>query len=181
MDPVVGWLTNIDPILIAPYRWFSNPLLGWTVGTFTLCLWAVLLGDLTILLAFKMNEKYIRNLLKNTDYYHEQSMKAKSMGDETAYRKINWLANEEFGKSFFALIAMGMGSLWPAFFAVAWLNERFGQMTFFVLPQWAGGYQINFIGPSLGLYIIARYAYTRSKKYIKRLAFNNTQSAITEK
>jgi len=181
MDPITGWLTTIDPILIAPYRWLGNPLIGWIVGTFILCLWAVILGDLTILLAFKVNEKYIRNLIKKTDYYHEQSMKAKSVGDETAYRKINWLANEEFGKTFFAFIAMGMGSLWPAFFAAAWLNERFGQMTFFILPQWAGGYHINFIGPFLGLYIIARYALIKSKKHIKRLLLNNTESVVTEK
>ena len=181
MDPVVGWLTAIDPILIAPYRWFSNPLLGWTVGTFILCLWAVLLGDLTIMFVFKVNEKYVRSLLEKTDYYHEQSLKAKAAGDEKAYSKINWLANEEFGKSFFTIMAMGMGSLWPAFFAAAWLNARFGQMTFFILPRWAGGYHINFIGPSLGIYIFARYVFIRAKRYAKKLILPNTESATTEK
>ncbi len=181
MDPVVGWLTAIDPILIAPYRWFSNPLLGWTVGTFILCLWAVLLGDLTIMFVFKVNEKYVRSLLEKTDYYHEQSLKAKAAGDEKAYSKINWLANEEFGKSFFTIMAMGMGSLWPAFFAAAWLNARFGQMTFFILPRWAGGYHINFIGPSLGIYIFESYVFIRAKRSAKKLLQPNTAIAETEK
>ena len=181
MDPIVEWLKAVDPFLIAPYRWFHNPLVGWTVGTFILCLWSVLLGDLTVLLAFKVNEKYIKHLLKRTDYYHEQSLKAKSMGDEKAYKKINWLANEEFGKSFFTLMAMGMGSLWPVFFAAAWLNERFGQMTFIVLPGWAGGYHINFIGPFVGLYVAARYAVSKSKTHLKRLFLDSSETPISPK
>ncbi|MBW2021378.1 MAG: hypothetical protein JRI51_00645 [Deltaproteobacteria bacterium] len=175
MDPVIRWLKTIDPILIAPYRWFENPMIGWWLGTFILCLWVVILGDLTILLAFRVNEKYIKTLLQKTDYYHEQSLKAKSLGDDSAYKKINWLANEEFGKSFFMLMAMGMGSLWPAFFAVAWLNERFGQLTFLILPEWAGGYHINFIGPFVALYILARYIFTTSKSCLKTLLFDNTE------
>ncbi len=179
MDPFIGWLKAIDPVLIAPYRWFNNPIIGWWAGTFILSLWAVTLGDLTLLAAFRINERYVKGLLKKTHYYHEQSLKAKSSGDEKAYKKINWLANEEFGRSFFMLMAMGMGSLWPAFFAAAWLNERFGQMTFFILPEWAGGYHINFIGPFVVLYVLARYAFTASKSYLKKLVFENKEETAT--
>ncbi len=169
MDPITQWLYPLDSFLIAPYRWFNNPLLGWFVGTLVISLWAVILGDLTLLLTFKINKGYIKSLLHKTDYYHEQSLKAKSAGDEKSYKKINWMANEQFGKSFFMLMAMGMGSLWPAFFAAGWLNERFGHLTFLVLPQWAGGYSINFIGPFVAIYLIARYIYTKTKVFGKNL------------
>jgi len=132
-----------------------------------------------VLLALKANERYIKRLLYKTDYYHRQSLKAKSMGHETAYKKINWLANEEFGKSFFTLMAMGMGSLWPVFFGGAWLNERFGQMTFIVLPQWMGGYHINFIGPFVALYIGARYTVSKSKPHLKRLFLKTGETPIS--
>lgn len=127
--------------------------------------------------AFRVNQKYIKGTLRKTDYYHEQSLKAKSLGDEAAYKKINWLANEEFGKSFFMLMAMGMGSLWPAFFAAAWLNERFGHMTFLILPSWLGGYHINFIGPFVALYILARYTFMTAKSFAKSLLERNSEKS----
>ena len=45
MDAITWFLNTIDPVLISPYRWFENPLLGWWVGTFVLAVWASLLGE----------------------------------------------------------------------------------------------------------------------------------------
>ena len=163
------FLGIIDKILIGPYRWVHDPILGWLFGTFILCIWAVILGELTLNLAFWINKRYVKENLTKTDYYFQQSLKAKEAGDEDAYKKINRLANEEFGKSFFLLMAMGMGFIWPAFFAAAWLNIRFGDITFLSLPHWMGGYQINFIGPFIILYIIARFVVSKLRYLLKRL------------
>ena len=116
MEPITWLLTKIDPVLIYPYRWFENPMLGWWMGTFILALWASLLGELTLAAAYRLNRSHIARNLDRTSYFHLQSLKAKQAGDEKAYKGINKLANEEFGKSFFLFMAMGMASLWPAFF-----------------------------------------------------------------
>jgi hypothetical protein len=168
MDPIAWFLIKIDPLLIAPYRWFVNPLCGWWVGTFFLALWAGVLSELTLAAAYRANRGQIARNWQHTRYYHSQSFKAKQAGDEKAYTGINRLANEAFGKSFFLFAAMGMGSLWPAFFAAAWLNKRFGDIVF-ELPLWPGGVELNFLAPFVVLYIAARMIIGRLKRYLPLL------------
>jgi hypothetical protein len=165
MDAITWLLHKIDPVLIAPYRFFDNPMAGWWAGTFVLALWAAFLGELTLAVAYRVNRGPIAKTSERTLYYHEQSFKAKQAKDEGAYKKINRLANEAYGKTFFLFIAMGMGSLWPAFFAAAWLNERFGQIVF-TLPKWAGGFELSFLAPFVILYIVARVIFTKLRPYI---------------
>ena len=168
MEQITWFLTKIDPVLIYPYRLFENPMLGWWVGTFILALWASLFGELTLAVAYRINRRHIAKKLDQTTYYHLQSLKAKQAGDEEAYKGINKLANEEFGKSFFLFMAMGMASLWPAFFAAAWLNKRFGDIVF-AMPKWAGGVELNFIAPFIILYIVARIIFSKLKPHIPLL------------
>jgi hypothetical protein len=171
------FLVTIDPFLIAPYRWFHDPMIGWWAGTFILALWAAFLGELTLAVGYRVNRGHMERKSEKTLYYHEQSLKAKQAGDDQAYKRINKLANEEFGKSFFLLVAMGMASLWPAFFAAAWLYERFGEIRF-LLPSWAGGLQLNFIAPFVLLYVLARFIVAKLKPCIPFLkkAFPSTAS-----
>jgi hypothetical protein len=165
MDPIVPFLKTIDPFLIAPYRVFDDPVLGWWLGTLVLAFWSVLVGELTLAVVYRINRAPVSEYSKQTLYYHEQSLKAKQAGDEQAYKGINKLANEAYGKSFFLFIAMGMASLWPAFFAAAWLNLRFGDIVL-ALPKWAGGFELNFIAPFVLLYIPVRVVFSRIKRFI---------------
>ena len=165
MDAINWFLNTIDPVLISPYRWFENPMLGWWVGTFVLAFWATLLGELTLAVAYHINRSHIAKNWEQTEFYHQRSLNAKAAGDEAAYKGINKLANEAFGKSFFLFMAMGMASLWPAFFAAAWLNLRFADIVF-TLPRWAGGFELNFIAPFIILYIAARILFARLKPYL---------------
>lgn len=100
MDSIQGILTFIDPVLIYPYRLFDNSMAGWWVGTFCLAAWAVLIGEITMAVVGRINRSAVSTNLDETMYYHEQSMKAKQAGDEKAYKGINKLANEAYGKSF---------------------------------------------------------------------------------
>jgi hypothetical protein len=102
---------------------------------------------------------------EETAYYHEQSLKAKQAGDESAYAGINKLANEAYGKSFFLFLAMGMASIWPAFFAAAWLNLRFSELAFF-LPKWLGGLELSFLAPFVLLYLAVRILFSKIKRAI---------------
>lgn len=173
----INWLLyQIDPVLIAPYRFLDNPLMGWWAGTFVLALEAAFLGELTQAVAFRVNRTHIAQTTERTLYYYEQSIKANQAKDEEAYKKINWMANEEYGKSFFLFMAMGMASLWPAFLAAAWLNERFGEITL-MLPKWAGGFELSFLAPFILLYIAARVIFTKLRPYIPFLRLPSSASA----
>jgi hypothetical protein len=157
-----GLLLQIDGVLIAPYRWVPDPVAGWFIGTLVLAAWAVLLGELSLALAYRGNRVRVTELLERTRYYHEQSLKARGAGAQRSYRGINRLANEAYGKSFFLLLAMGMGSLWPVFLAMAWMEQRFADLSF-RLPDWIGGLEVGFVVPFLGLYVLARVAFSRLK------------------
>jgi hypothetical protein len=165
MDAITAILNTIDPVLIAPYRWFDNPLVGWWVGTLILALWAVLLGEASVAVAMRVNRRQIDRNSQETLYYHERSLSAKRSGDDSAYKGINKLANEAFGKSFFLLMATGMASLWPAFFAAAWLHLRFSGLQF-PLPAWMGGIEFNFIAPFVLLYILSRMFVGRLRRTV---------------
>jgi hypothetical protein len=170
MDPIAPFLSLIDPVLIAPYRIFENPLIGWWAGTFVLAFWSVLIGELTLIGVHRINRKPAVEYAEQTHYFHEQSLKAKQAGDEQAYRGINKLATEAYGKTFFLFVAMGMASLWPAFFAAAWLTTRFGDIVF-TLPKWAGGLELSHIAPFIVCYICVRLAFSKIKGCISFLQF----------
>ena len=157
----------LDAFLITPYRWPNNPLVGMGLGTILLALWAVLVGDATHALVYRVNRHQLEHDAEKTLYYHDQSIKAKGSGDESSYKEINRLANESFGKSYFLLIATGMASLWPAFLAAAWLNLRFGQLDF-QLPSWIGGFNFSFVAPFVVLYILIRLLWGKAKKQLFR-------------
>lgn len=165
MDPLQLILNTIDPVLIFPYRLFQNPMTGWWFGTFVLAMWAVTIGEITLAFAGRMNRSAVSDNLEETLYYHDQSLKAKQAGDEEAYQGINKLANEAYGKSFFLLMAMGMAALWPAFFAAAWLDMRFGDFSF-PLPAWTGGLELSFLAPFILFYIFQRMTWARAKKIV---------------
>ena len=76
MDIITRFLHLVDPILIAPYRWFDNPTVGWWTGTFCLAVWATVLGELTLAVAYRVNRIYVEKNHEKTIYYHEQSIKA---------------------------------------------------------------------------------------------------------
>ena len=170
MDTIHWVLGLIDPVLIGPYRWFQNPMLGWWTGTFVLSLWAVLLGEASVAIAMRVNRHQIEQNSRQTLYYHKQSMTAKKAGDEEAYKGINKLANEAFGKSFFLMMATGMASLWPAFFAAAWLHLRFNELAF-EIPGWPGGFKLTYLTPFILLYLFSRLILGRIKSVMKSTFF----------
>jgi len=157
------WLNIGDLILIAPYRWLANPAWGWWLGTFILGLWCSLLGELTMAVAMWLNREPIRQVLSDTARRHNQSMRALKAGDGQAYKGINKLANEAFGKAFFLQLAMGMGSLWPAFLAAAWLQARFAGLE---IPLPLVGWQVGYIPGFLVMYLLSRVIFSRLKRRI---------------
>ena len=127
------------------------------MGTFILAVWSTLLGKLTMALVMRVNLSHVKDGLAETGMRHNQSMNALKAGDKEAYKAINKLANEAYGKTFFLQVAMAAASLWPVPLALGWLQLRFSGVLFPVpvkLPVLGDsvGYAFIFIP----LYILVR-------------------------
>ncbi|MDY6830388.1 MAG: hypothetical protein SWC96_00860 [Thermodesulfobacteriota bacterium] len=120
----------IDTFLIFFYRISDIPIFGYLFGTFCLCLLCVLIGRGTYALAAGWNRKWIGAHRREMVRLHNLSLKALVFKDKPAYQACNKEANDAFGKYFFAQMAMGMSTLWPAPFALAWMETRFSKVTF---------------------------------------------------
>jgi hypothetical protein len=161
-----AYLTGgVDSFLIAPYRWLHDPVLGWLLGTLFVALWATLLGEITLALAFRVNRFRVQETSQEMTKRHNQSINALKAGDKDSYKAINKLANEAYGKNFFLQLAMASASLWPVAFALAWLNTRFSEIAFplpFSLPR--SGNTVSYPFVFIPLYILTRIAFSNVKK-----------------
>ena len=163
-----AWLMElVDAFLITPYRWPQDPVLGWWLGTFILALWSTILGEITLAIAFRANRFHVTKTTKEMAEYHDRSMNALKAGNKGAYKAINKLANEAFGKTFFLQIAMASAALWPVACALGWMQARFSNIRFplpFNLPVLGetAGYAFIFIP----LYILTRIIFGKFKRMI---------------
>ncbi len=157
----------LDLVLIAPYRWFENPVNGFFFGTFVLCLWCVFAGEITFRIGSWINRNHIRRFRANMVRMHNLSVKALIQKDKENYRACNKEANEAFGKYFFNMITMGAAVLWPVPFALGWMNTRFGHIEFellFALPVL--GKSVGFAAVLIPMYILCRIFWAKIKKKI---------------
>jgi hypothetical protein len=165
MDPLTWLIGKVDSVLIAPYRWPSNPLLGWWLGTSLLALWCVLMGEITSALAYRVNRSHVKGVSQELIDRHTQSMNALRAGNKEAYKAINQLANDAYGKTFFLQIAMAASALWPVPLALSWLQSRFAGIRFpfpIALPLVGGSVTYPFI--FILLYILARVLFLKGKR-----------------
>ncbi len=157
----------LDLLLISPFRMLSNPVSGFFFGTFILCLWCTLIGELTSLGVGRLNRSHLKKLEQESIRLHNLSVKAIVHKDKESYRACNKMANEAWGKYFFATIAQGSASLWPVPFALAWMATRFQDITFEMafpvplLPETVG-YPAVFIP----MYILVRICFAKLKPWL---------------
>lgn len=161
----------LDQVLIAPFRLFSIPIFGYFFGAFCLAFSCVFLGRMTAAAAYAWNREWLLTDNREMVRMHNLSFRALAAKDKKAYRACNKQANDAFGKYFFARMAMGMASLWPLPFALAWMGERFAAVDFALpvhVPLIGGsvGYPFTFIP----LYILSTILFCRLKPYIPLFA-----------
>lgn len=160
-------LIILDQFLISPYRLFAEPIIGFYFGTFILCLWCTLIGELMSLGVGRMNRAYLKQLEQESIRLHNLSVKAIIHKDKESYRACNKMANEAWGKYFFATIAQGAASLLPVPFALAWMATRFQAVEFELafpiplLPETVG-YPAVF----LPMYILVRICFAKLKPWL---------------
>ena len=175
MDPFLWFVREIDPFLIAPYRWLADSAWAWWLGTVVLCFWCTLLGEFTLGIVYRVNKRFIKERNEEMVMRHNQAMDALRSGDKEIYTGANKLASEAFGKGFFLQLAMGMSSLWPAFLGAAWLQERFAEV---VVPVPLMGTGVNWLPAYVVLYILVRVLFSRYLK--KRLPYFKQTAALAK-
>lgn len=155
------WYLALDGLLIGFYRLSDVPVFGFLTGTAVLAVLALLAGQATQLLALRFNLRHFDAQSREMVRMHNLSVFALLAKDKAAYKACNKEANDAFGRYFFAQIALSISSLWPAAFALAWMQTRFGGVEF-ALPfiDATVGYAFSF----LPLFVLAHILFAHVKR-----------------
>lgn len=145
----------LDTAFIFFFRLPDIPILGYYLGCAVLSLACVMVGQITIAIAFFWNQKFIDRDNHEMVRMHNLSVKALLAKDKQAYKSCNKVANDAFGKVFFSQIALSISSLWPIPFAAGWLQTRFQDVSFALpVPLPVIGDQVGFLFTFLPIYVL---------------------------
>ena len=154
------------------FRFPSEPLTGYYLGTIALCLACVVIGEYSISIAFRLNKDKITRDNRDINHFQDLSIEALKAGNKSAYKACNSIANDAFGQSFFSQITLSASSLWPLFIGLGWMQYHFSGVEF-TLPfsvfgvQYTFGYFLTFIL----CYIVTRIMFGRIKKYLSARSY----------
>jgi len=151
----------IDSFLICFYRITGNPVHDYYIGTFLLALLTVLVGEFTISIVFRVNRRHLEKLNSRYQDLSRLSSQALEQGDKESYKAVNKEGNDAFGQLFFNKFGLSAASLWPIFFALAWMQRRFSEID---LPLPLVGLEINYFFFFLLCYVGARIFFSRIKR-----------------
>ena len=154
----------LDAILIAPFQAPAHALWGFWLGCIVLAGYCVLLGELTSAVLYLVNRRFYAAQQDAMTKAHNLSVEALHSGDKESYKAVNRQAHEAFGKAFFAQAALGIASLWPVPFAMAWLNARFEGVPIIVIPYWDHPLYYPFV--LILSYIPLRVLFARYKRHL---------------
>ena len=160
-----GFYLQADGFLIFFFRMTHVPFLDYLIGTLCLSFMCVIIGELTVSLAIRLNRAQIEQMKEEMDRKERLSMAAYEAGDKQGYKALNKQATDVWGKHFFTMVGYSAGILWPIPFALGWMQTRFYGVDFelaFPLSLLFGksvGYLFTFIP----LYILARIIF----KYLR--------------
>lgn len=151
------------------------PFLEYMGSCFLAALISVVVGELTISLGYRVNRSYIRGLNQEVKQYQSLSEEASALADPATYRAVNREGNDAFGRLFFQKIALSAASLWPIFFGLQWLQDRYGSQEVLIPgTSWEANYVVSF----LICYVVVRILFGRLKKKIPY--FRRVQDMLQE-
>jgi hypothetical protein len=158
-------LQRLDPILIGPYRLADDPMFGFLIGTFCLAMACVVLGELTISAAIRLNRRQLQELTREVSQKEALSIQAHAAGDRQSYKALNKASNDAYGRYFFTMVAYSAGILWPVPLGLAWMQSRFQNVGFeLMFPfNWVFGDSVGYPFLFIPLYILARIVF----KYLR--------------
>lgn len=150
----------LNTAFIWAFRLVPDPRAGFFLGSVYVALCAVIVGDVAMSLAYRVNRKahlvHQREMLRHND----MSFQALACKDKKAYKACNSLANEAFGRNFFLGATLFCASIWPVALALGWMDQRFGRVDDLVAPF------IGQVRPEfwfIPIYIAVRIAFSRLK------------------
>ena len=162
----------VDQYLIRFYRLTGQAGVDFVIGTFVLAGICLLIGEVTVFLAFRFTRKRLDEKTAEAEKYQNLSIDALKAGNKEAYEAANKLAKEAFGHTFFQQVALSSAFLWPVFIALAWMQHRFLEVEF---PIPGTNWSLGFIGVFIILYVAAYFLFKRVKK---RLPFFRRMKAM---
>jgi len=160
------WYQVLDTFLIRIYRLTGQVWVDFVIGTLTLVVICLLLGEATLYLVFRLSGKRLAEKLAEADKYHTLSIEALKAGNREAYEAANKLAKEAFGRSFMHQLTLSGAFLWPVCFALAWMQYRFLEVEF---PIPGTPWSLGYIGAFTLIYLSAYFLFKGVKKMALRL------------
>jgi hypothetical protein len=157
-------LGSLDTLILAPFLLPADPLVGYWLGCGTLALLSVALGELTTTIWRHFNQRQLATLGREALTRQAESIAALQQGDQEAYEAANKLANEAHGRWFFQGAAGGIAALWPAFFAAAWLDQRFSLVAFPIPFTHATA---SFVTPLIIWLVVLRLGLAVVQRYVR--------------
>lgn len=146
----MDWLNSL---FLPLYQVSSDPGSAFYLGTFLLALLTAVLGEVTIVLLYLNNRTTFIRLHQELSQTHIQSIDAIERNDAIAYEAHHRKANEAFSKAGMLQIALMIGSLWPVFFATAFLSTQFADIQY---PLPLVGWKIHCVLVYMILYGLSR-------------------------
>jgi hypothetical protein len=159
----VNWWQSLDVLLVNLYSVTGSPVIDYFTGTLLLALITVLIGDFTTSLVYRANKSHFTFLNSRLAELHDISMMALKLKDRSNYHAVNREANDTFGLFFFGMAGLSAAYLWPAFFAVAWMQTRFADIAF---PLFMTGWNANYTFTFLVSYLLMRLLFSRLRPYL---------------
>jgi hypothetical protein len=159
----VNWWQSLDVFLVNMYSVTGSPVIDYFTGTLLLALITVLIGDFTTSLVYRANKSHFTFLNSRLAELHDISMMALKLKDRSNYHAVNREANDTFGLFFFGMAGLSAAYLWPAFFAVAWMQTRFADIAF---PLFMTGWNANYTFTFLVSYLLMRLLFSRLRPYL---------------
>ena len=153
----------MDGILIHLYRITGWPVPDYFIGTLLLAMITVLIGDFTTSLVFRVNRGYFKRLNSRLKELNDTSLVALRLKDKTSYQAVNREANDTFGKLFFGMFGLSASYLWPAFFALSWMQTRFSGISF---PLFVNDWTTGYFGTFLVSYLLCRLLFSAARPYL---------------
>jgi len=150
----------LDPALIWAFRLVRNPQLGFFLGCVYVALCAVIVGDVAMSLAYRVNRKTHLAHQREMVRHNAVSFQALACKDKEAFKACNTLANDAFGRSFFLGATLFCASIWPAALALGWLDQRFGRVEDLTAPF------VGHVRPEfwfIPIYMAVRFVFSRLK------------------
>lgn len=169
-----------DAILIWFFRFTGLPIANFLIGTFCLAFLCVVVGELSVSLALRLNRRYVDQMSAEMLEKERLSIRAYETGDNAGYKALNKEATDAWGKSFFTMVAHSAGILWPIPVALGWMNTRFADVDFLLAPPFSllFGSMVGYTFVFIPMYIFCRILFARLRPFLPY--FRGVQKMLDE-